>query len=345
MSDQDNDFLEWLKKLKGEAKSEYVFGDVPISLKEAKERLEALEARDESSVDALLWRIEALEEWRRGVENWFKARAPGIDKQERTLGSEGLERAYTNVIKAKLDVDDSRDAADVARHFFRNLTHDERVHILMSVGAVTVYISNDPVYYQDALNAVKEVREKVAKLYGAMFKAWAEHEAMVMTDPVTCKCGEKVKVDLFPEREREVIRKVGNNIELLCPRCDNRLGVWDGYCWVAYRPGWSVKLDGLVKRKDFIVESKHVCEMCERTPRTKQRWDNRWLCDWCNEIAEKERATDCPLSEEQAKSILGWIEGADRHEHDDTGKSRSVILPESLALALEKHLRGLHGAR
>lgn len=348
MSDTDNDFLEWLKKLKGGDEG-FVFGDLPISLQEAKERIEAIEARDESSVEGLLWRIEELETWKRSVENWFAARAPGADKMERTLGSEGLERSYANLIRKKLDADDARDAGDVVRHFFRNLTHDERVRIFLSVGAVTVYIANDPVYYQEAVTVLKDDAPKVHRLYGEMFKVWSEYEAMIVAGGnITCQCGEMVTVKVqILDKHHPSVREVDGNAELVCLKCGTRMGVWDGYCWVAYRPGWSVKLDGLVKRKDFVVEIDHVCESCERTTRTKRRWSGQWLCDWCNGLEAKKPkgATDCPLSADQAKSILGWIEGADRHEHDDTGKSRSVILPESLALALEQHLRGLYGSR
>jgi len=44
---------------------------------------------------------------------------------------------------------------------------------------------------------------------------------------------------------------------------------------------------------------------------------------------------------EQAKSILGWLKGADVQRDDDTGTSYSVILPESLWNALIVHLESL----
>lgn len=309
--------------------------------------------------DVLISRIEALEEFRREVGSW----APKIRKA--TVA--GLERSYAKVIKDKLDPDDARDAADVVRHFFRHLTHDDRVRILLSAGMIAV--ANNTIYYNEAFDTMKKAdREKVAKLYGFMYRLWSEHEALVIGGAtITCYCGEVVNIPEFRvenyvqfiNKHNLNVKKVDGNAELFCLGCGNHLCVWDGYCWVAYRPGWGVKLDGLVKRKDFVVENEHVCELCERITGTKQRWNCRWLCDWCNK-SEQERklkeAIDCPLSEEQVESILGWIDGAERvrpFDCDDTGKHRilnrqlprRVCLPEPLALALVQHLRGLYGSR
>jgi hypothetical protein len=248
------------------------------------------ERRKESDVEALLWRIEELEGKVRRLESKIRAQGLVLDEpldRDRIIGRDGLERAYAKVVRDNIDCDDCRDATFVVHYFFRELNHHERLHVLNEAEVITTYISNDPVYYQDALNVMKEDREKVSRFYGLAYTAWVESQSMMMTNPVTCKCGEKIHVEPIPVKEQEVISRVGGNIELICPACENRLGVWDGYCWVAYRPGWSVKLDGLLKRKDHIVEANHVCEMCERTRRTKQRWDGRWLCDWCNRLHER----------------------------------------------------------
>lgn len=296
LMEDDSAFVKWLKGLK--ASDEVMADGPPITLKEVRERIEALEATDESAVDALLWRIEALEEWRRLVDHKLAVCQPGAaEREQQLIGTEGLERSYTKVIKDKLDSDDARDAADVVRHFFRQLTHDERVRILLSAGMITVYIANDPVYYSEALDVMKKAhRDEIAALYGFMYRPWTEYEAMAVSGGVvTCKCGETVTVKVqILDKHHPNVKEVEGNAELICPKCGSRLCVWDGYVWVAYLPGWTVKLDGLVKRKDFVVEIEHVCELCERSTRTKQRWSGQWLCDWCNASEVKARATDFP---------------------------------------------------
>lgn len=44
---------------------------------------------------------------------------------------------------------------------------------------------------------------------------------------------------------------------------------------------------------------------------------------------------------DQVKSILSWVDGAERHENDDTGVSMTISLPERMYLALKAHLRSL----
>jgi len=231
-------------------------------------------------------RLKALEEWKKEVDRRFAAMAPG-GYPNNLIGKAGVRRAYVNVFEEKLD--DTRDVSDVVRYFFGTMNHDERVRVLAGAGVIVSPIANDPVYYVAAISDIKEDREQVFRLYEFMYRAWTEHEAMALiAGSLVCKCGTKVDVNAqLLERWQECVREFDGNAEVHCFKCGNRLAVWDGYCWVAYLPGWSVKLDGLVKRKDYVIEVEHVCEMCERTNRTKQRWDDRWLCDWCHMLAEK----------------------------------------------------------
>jgi hypothetical protein len=45
------------------------------------------------------------------------------------------------------------------------------------------------------------------------------------------------------------------------------------------------------------------------------------------------------VTPDQARSIIGWLDGAERQRDGDTGTSYRVILPESLIRALREHLQ------
>lgn len=284
----------------------------------------------DSDIDAIFSRIELLEEWKRGVEE--------IDKQEKLIGTKGLEERYKRFFNKAID--DCKDVNVAVRHFFRKLTHGDRTKILLSAGAVTVYISSDPVYYIDALEVMKTDSWKARKVFGYIFEAWSRYEAMVMVmgKTVVCgRCGQVVEVPPESWKRGEpgpcktVLKEVNGRDEMSCP-CGSLLGFLEGGNWIACRPGWSVKLDGLKKLKDeYPLLNGFEC-MVENIGEPVT-------------VTYSKGATDCPFSEEQVESIIGWIEHADRLDHDDTGKHRNVCLPEPLALALIEHLRGLYGSR
>lgn len=71
------------------------------------------------------------------------------------LGMNGLEMRYGDLF---LQIDS--DGKEVARFFFRVMSYVERVDVLLRYGVISGYISDDPMYY---LNALKVMRQDASK--------------------------------------------------------------------------------------------------------------------------------------------------------------------------------------
>lgn len=205
----------------------------------------ALESHEASC--GLLPRIEALEE---------KLLAMALWREGDAFRVESLEQRYELFFNKAIDC---KDVNVVVRHFFRKLTPGERSKIFLSAGAVTVYISNDPVYYIDVLDGLKGDYEKSRKVFGLMHSVWASDESLVMEmgKTVTCgMCGQVIEVPSkswllnggVPGPSKPSLKKANGRHEMSCP-CGTFLGFLEGGCWIACQPGWSVRLAGLKKRK------------------------------------------------------------------------------------------------
>lgn len=151
--------------------------DDELTREEAAEKLKAVKSGNRPGVvsfDAyfktvrqdILPRIEALETWRCSVDEKLLSLSPGASLKDHygLIGVPGLEALLDDILDG---VSTGGYHKGLAEFFFTRLTHHERVRVFLEAGAVTVYIANDPVYYQQAL----ELLEKDSSIATAVFVA------------------------------------------------------------------------------------------------------------------------------------------------------------------------------